>query len=130
MTILMQNLAYYKLNFMQLVQWISMALRAKMLQVVFFNWMVLLQICIIIAFVLKINRQKCKIDPLTFIVFHFSPLTFSFVNSVLQLSIFVNSRFRYNSVSTAVRYAWNDAILLFFLFINSRLKENKKNLKK
>ena len=28
-------------------------------------------------------RQKCKTDPLTFIVFHFNPLTFSFVNSVL-----------------------------------------------
>ena len=28
-------------------------------------------------------RKKCKIDPLTFIVFHFSLLTFSFVNSVL-----------------------------------------------
>ena len=28
-------------------------------------------------------RQKCKTDPLTFIVFHFNPLTFSFVNSVI-----------------------------------------------
>ena len=28
-------------------------------------------------------KQKCKTDPLTFIVFHFSSLTFSFVNSVL-----------------------------------------------
>ena len=29
------------------------------------------------------NRQKCKINPLTFTIFYFSPLTFSFVNSVL-----------------------------------------------
>ena len=28
-------------------------------------------------------RKKCKTDPLTFIVFHFNHLTFSFVNSVL-----------------------------------------------
>ena len=28
-------------------------------------------------------RQKCKTDPRTFTVFHFSPLTFNFVNSVL-----------------------------------------------
>ena len=28
-------------------------------------------------------RKKCKTDPLTFIIFHFNPLTFSFVNSVL-----------------------------------------------
>ena len=32
---------------------------------------------------LKIPWQKYKIDPLTFTVFYFSPLTFSFVNSVL-----------------------------------------------
>ena len=31
----------------------------------------------------KNTRQKCKTDPLTFTFFHFSPLTFSFVNLVL-----------------------------------------------
>ena len=32
---------------------------------------------------LKKKRQKFKTDPLTFSLFHFSPLTFSFVISIL-----------------------------------------------
>ena len=34
---------------------------------------------------IKYNRKKCKTDPLIFtFFFHFSPLTFSFINSVLN----------------------------------------------
>ena len=36
-----------------------------------------------IFYFIEQNRQKCKTDPLTFTFFHFSHLTFSFVNSVL-----------------------------------------------
>ena len=55
----------------------------------------------IISFpIIKNKRQKCKTDPLTFTLFHFSSLIFSFVNSVLKLSIFVNAGLCYNLVSS------------------------------
>ena len=71
--------------------------------------------------------QKCKIDPLTFTFFHFNLLTFSFVNSVFQLSIFVNSRLHYKFVIIAIslHYRFHDVhhfSLAFFTTIVNYIK--------
>ena len=64
------------------------------------------------------ERQKYKIDLLTFSFFHFSPLTFSFVNSVLWLSVFANLGLRYNSVIVVVRTTKTMPFLhVFFFFL-------------
>ena len=73
-----------------------------------------------------IVRKKCKIDPLTFTFFHFNPLTFSFVNLVLQLLIFVNSRFRYNSVTAAIKPTKTTSFWMWFFILFFLIQKKKK----
>ena len=80
-----------------------------------------------LSFLLVVYWQKSKIDPLTFSLFHFSRLTFSFVISVIWLSIVVIRYFVKPQLCLVVNWAKMMLFWLFFL-INLRIKRKlKKN---
>ena len=73
-----------------------------------------------------INWQKCKIDPLTFTLFHFSPFNFQFCQ-------FSPLTFNFCQCRIPLKAAVNVIVFLFFFKKKkkiSELKEKKKKRKK